>query len=321
MGKNKKKIYILSPNFKTGGVECLHQLADILFSKGFNAGIVYEKKRKEALYPQYNHLIFEEIEDSDKNILVVPEVWPTRMEGYTKIKKFIWWLSFDNAPLEEYIFNLNYFTRLITRIIRKIMPKTYRRIITYLFINRKLHKKYSSVKHICQSFYVKDILEGKGYETQMLEDYIFYEKIKKSKKQDIVLYNPKKGIKTTKEVILKNKEVVFIPLENLDKKGIYDLLSKAKIYIDFGEHPGRDKIPREAVLHDCIIITNMNGSAGNIKDVPTPYRLKKVIPYINNILKENLKNYSNNIKKFKNYKNLVLNSKKTMESQATKIFS
>ena len=51
-------------------------------------------------------------------------------------------------------------------------------------------------------------------------------------------------------------------------------MSSAKVYVDFGGHPGKDRLPREAALCGCCIITGLRGSAANEVDVPIPARFK-----------------------------------------------
>ena len=48
-------------------------------------------------------------------------------------------------------------------------------------------------------------------------------------------------------------------------------------YIDFGPHPGMDRLPREAALAGCIVITNREGAAAHDEDVPLPpeYKFRK----------------------------------------------
>ena len=52
------------------------------------------------------------------------------------------------------------------------------------------------------------------------------------------------------------------------------LFQTSKLYVDFGSHPGKDRMPREAATHGCCIITGRRGSAGNAFDVPIPARYK-----------------------------------------------
>ena len=41
----------------------------------------------------------------------------------------------------------------------------------------------------------------------------------------------------------------------------------AKVYVDFGNHPGKDRIPREAALCGCRVVTNLRGAAAYREDV------------------------------------------------------
>ena len=63
-----------------------------------------------------------------------------------------------------------------------------------------------------------------------------------------------------RKIIIQSK-INLIPLINFNKKEIINFLSKSKIYIDFGFHPGQDQMPREAAILKNCIITNKEGSA------------------------------------------------------------
>jgi hypothetical protein len=56
----------------------------------------------------------------------------------------------------------------------------------------------------------------------------------------------------------------------MTRKEILGTLGRAKVYIDFGEHPGKDRIPREAAAMGACIIVNRRGSAANSVDIPIP---------------------------------------------------
>jgi len=61
-----------------------------------------------------------------------------------------------------------------------------------------------------------------------------------------------------------------MPIRGYTRDQMRDLLSRAKLYIDFGNHPGKDRIPREAAAMGACVIVNRRGSAGNMIDVPLP---------------------------------------------------
>ena len=104
-----------------------------------------------------------------------------------------------------------------------------------------------------------------------------------------------------------------------------NIFKKTKIYIDFGYHPGKDKMPREAVLFNNCIITNKKGSAKNSYDIPikNQYKFKERRSNLNKIKYTIDKIFYNHKKEFKNfskYKKIVLNEKKMFSQDLRKIF-
>ena len=144
-------------------------------------------------------------------------------------------------------------------------------------------------------------------------------------KKNIVVYNPKKGYKFTLKIIKKMKNITFIPIINMNRNEVINLLKTAKVYIDFGNHPGKDRLPREAASLYCCIITGTRGSAGNDKDVPIPNKYKfedkkKNIKYIINTIYNCINNYNYNINDFEFYRNYVRNEKYIFEQSIDSIF-
>ena len=64
------------------------------------------------------------------------------------------------------------------------------------------------------------------------------------------------------------------PIENMTPAQVQELLALAKVYIDFGNHPGKDRIPREAAVSGCVVITNKKGAAANDVDINIPDEFK-----------------------------------------------
>lgn len=48
---------------------------------------------------------------------------------------------------------------------------------------------------------------------------------------------------------------------------VVETLQRVKFYIDFGNHPGKDRIPRGVAIWECCIITGKRGSAKYFEDV------------------------------------------------------
>lgn len=93
-------------------------------------------------------------------------------------------------------------------------------------------------------------------------------------KKNTILYNPTKGLKITQQLIARYPQWKFLPLKGLNRDQLSQNLYSAKLYIDFGHHPGRDRMPREAAMHGCCLITGKLGSAGNSIDLPIPSQYK-----------------------------------------------
>ena len=125
-------------------------------------------------------------------------------------------------------------------------------------------------RHAYQSHYAKDFLEKKGLDSIFpLFDYISIPISTPPQKKDVVCYNPKKGFEVTEKIIEKlGNCFMFRALEKMTGAEISSTLAESKIYIDFGAHPGKDRIPREAVLNDNIVLTSRKGAAAFFDDVP-----------------------------------------------------
>ena len=95
-----------------------------------------------------------------------------------------------------------------------------------------------------------------------------------AQRADTILYNPTKGAQFTARLMAAYPQWKFRPLRGLDREQLAQAFLEAKLYMDFGHHPGKDRLPREAALHGCCVITARHGSAANPVDVPIPERYK-----------------------------------------------
>lgn len=270
---NKKKFLIISPaGNPTGGVELLHQMAHILLEEGHEVQIMYWPLRQEHnlinFYKDYlkGVTITEKVIDDENIIIILPEVFSYFIKKIKKAKIIFWWLSVDNYINSK---------KIMFAIGNKFTPYTYWNV-----------QKDNRIYHAVQSEYAKLYLKKFNVETNyFISDYIndeyfseYSQKVNLSneKRKNIVLYNPAKGGDEQKRFIqyLESEEINCMPLKGMDKQMMIKTLGEAKVYIDFGEHPGKDRIPREAALLGCIIITNKKGSAANPIDVKIPDEYK-----------------------------------------------
>lgn len=342
------KVYIVAPaTTATGGPELLHQLAYHLIKDfNINAYIYYiPSNHPEPVHPEYKDYkipFVREIEDSVNNVLIVPESYKglILLTHFKNVKKVIWWLSVDNFYMSIIRRSkINFFFR------RKInsLWETFFGYelfdITEIALKSKKFKYFELpdfVKkadyHLVQSYYALNFLQGKNTELQKiyyLSDYL-NEKFLKiqtdlSKKENIVVYNPKKGFTFTRKIIKSAKDIKFVPLVNMSREEVIKTLQKAKVYIDFGNHPGKDRIPREAAILGCCVITGKRGSAAFFEDVPIPdeYKFedkKENIPQIIEKIKDCFENFEERYKDFDYYRQIIKNEPQKFIEDLKNIF-
>ncbi|MBP8959039.1 MAG: hypothetical protein KBG40_01250 [Bacteroidales bacterium] len=326
-------IYIVAPaNKATGGPELLHQLAyHLRVNLKINTYMYYIPDNYSSPmhfeYQQYNNPFVREIENKEKNILIVPEIANaiSILKKYSNIRKCIWWLSIDNFYISQILDNrMNFF---LYRIINKIWKILFNKQL--IDVNNIIYKKFDfkSMKlpteiinasiHLVQSFYALNNIVDKGIPKNkifFLSDYLnkqFLEvETDMSQKQNVVIYNPNKGYEFTKKIINQAKDIKFVPILNMTRQQVIENLQKAKVYIDFGNHPGKDRIPREAAILGCCVITSKSGSAAFYEDVPIPEEYKfddkeENISKIVNKIKECFENFDKRYKDFCYYREII----------------
>lgn len=306
-------IYVLAPSgIATGGVELAHQLVDYLREKGQNAYIVYIHDKKIAAgnvtneYQSYNIETKTSIVDDRQNILILPEIYFDWMYSFQNITIGFWWMSVDNyynycSLCQQVLFARGFLNKL--RSIKHWIDCKYFNSI------KDLKKESYRSLHFYQSKYAQYHLYSLGFSKVLpLGDYINSDICHECSfiKEDIVLYNPYKGFKFTEKIIRKMPNVRFVALKGYNRKELSSLFSKSKLYIDFGHHPGKDRLPREAAINKCCIITDKRGAASFYEDIPILEMYKyddksssiaEIVDRINQILID----YDNCVKDFSFY--------------------
>ena len=260
-------IYVACPgNYATGGPELLHQLCHELRKSGFDSKMYYyhHENPDDPVHPEFKKYQCPwtvAIQPTSKDALIVPEcdTWLARYYRGTRI--VMWWLSVDY-----------YFKSLHKPLIEKL--KNLRRGRVPIGTLEAIKKR--SFEHLAQSRYAMDFLKRNGIESGYLSDYLNEDilaeasKVDIRKKENIVAYNPRKGFEFTSQLIVASPTTRFIPIEKMSRQEVIALLAKSKVYIDFGEHPGKDRIPREAAMLGCCVITGRRGAAAFDGDLPIP---------------------------------------------------
>ena len=103
---------------------------------------------------------------------------------------------------------------------------------------------------------------------------------------------------------------------------VTELLMKSKIYIDFGHHPGMDRLPREAALAGCIVVTNKEGAANFRSDVPIgeEWKVRKFdVDAVHELLKKGLGEYEGKAAEFGAYREWIYDQEKVMNFMVERI--
>ena len=269
-----REIFCVCPaGVQTGGPEALHQLCDEINRSGnssVKAFMLYVRSNgrsvSHALRAQkpmpYKSLYDAPVmtsfnplkEGSPDQLLIWPECWTDEMLEYLSSSRApspcaIWWLSVNNntGRFQEW--------------------------------DRK------DILHLYQSEYARQYITKHGAaHVYPMTEYISMPPDKNVDQERTidVLYNPLKGIHYTDAIRKRSGSLMNIrPIgggedgrERVSPEQVREMLKRAKVYVDFGPHPGMDRLPREAALAGCIVVTNREGAAQYEEDVPLPSRNK-----------------------------------------------
>lgn len=268
----KSKIYIwgTSPDVFSGGAEVINMLAAHLKERGVDAKMFnwdmemyYQPDYFKARY-DVNCTSWTEIRNEEDYVIILPEVMienPNNLSwfihGLDKVQFIIWWLS------TAFMYNNLSFKSSK----RKMMAGL------NLMKNRSLN--------LCESELAMRDLLYHGLENRMIFQHgtskVFVEHPVTSTKQRAVMYNGcKQG---TPEFVERLKpympDVEFLEVkptnwgEYISKEELCDrFYDKSMVYIDFSGFEGRELMPREACLRNCVVFLGNEGDAETFDDYP-----------------------------------------------------
>lgn len=302
------KLFILCPvRDISGGPELLHQFGYAARQAGEPAYMAYYDNSRlldmNAAEPYRKYEIPHEyridVINREENVIVIPERVTVLAGVFPQCKKVFWWLSVDGYVTSHYV-ALHYHERGLDA------------------VGFQYHPDWL---HMVQSFYARDFITQAFHIPEeritYLSDYLndeFLEESEPVEKEDIIVFNPKKGKETLDHIRELAPELAWVPLQNMTAKEVHDTLKKAKVYVDFGHHPGKDRIPREAAISGCCVITGREGSADYREDVPIPDRYKFRDPKgsaeeILTLIRDIFLDYSEHSRDFEDYRNVIRQEK------------
>lgn len=252
-------IYIICPaNVATGGPELLHQLGYKLNLLDFEASIMYLNitTGKDPVcepYKKYCVPWVSRLNPNPDDFIIVPELCIPLLPQLNQFRCAVWWLSVNNAIYDN-------------------------TLVSYMQSQHNLYhfaQSYYAIEHLKNQLHIPEDKIYRLSDYLNAEFFIHEPKSCEENRDNIVLFNPKKGFQKTSELISNSDyRIKWQALNGLTPHGMRETMKKAKIYIDFGAHPGKDRIPREAAMCGCLVITNRKGAAAYEQDVPLPESYK-----------------------------------------------
>lgn len=261
-------VVILCPEAVTGGPEALHQLAHAINTLGGNARLAYFGQGSTVeygpttilcrysphqavleTYARYRPIPLVEAPLCEGTLIVVPEILPETLLGISARNRAVWWLSVDNAISHNPKLNdPGYANTLIGN---------------------------SGLIHFYQSDYARRFVErhGGGRNAFPIFDYINPEYIRSgptesaSGRRQVGLF-PQKGGVLASRFMAANPQLSFAAIQNMTREQVRQTLLTCSVYIDFGHHPGKDRVPREAAVSGAIVFLHERGAALHLQDHP-----------------------------------------------------
>lgn len=334
---SQTKIFVPAPaGTVTGGAELLHQLVGYLRDHGRDAYIVYFGEAEHSIptdYGCYNIATSNQVEDIGTNVVVIYEGIYNQIALYPNAQKVLWWLSVDNFFLcsRSFLSPFDYY-RYQKHGLRRIA-----KLCLHFLMGRNEFNELLSIKELVslnavnayQSEYAQWWLLKHHFPNVVpLKDYINIDHCKSFSiegREDIVLYNPKKGFSFTQKLIALSPDIKWVALQGMSRTQLIEILGKAKVYVDFGYHPGKDRLPRECAMNWCCVITGKRGSARFFEDVSVPdeYKFDEKTARLEDIIERirwTLAHYDKAIADFSYYRASIAQEKKEFELQICKLF-
>jgi tetratricopeptide (TPR) repeat protein len=253
------EVILFCPQVVTGGPEAMHQLAYTINALGGNAKIAYygaisrtslandqvecsyqpDPNLVEA-YAAYQPVVLSRASLKPRTLVIFPEVLAEVARKMTACPRAIWWLSVDNAVVSN--------------------PK-----LTDKQTAREILDEPQLI-HLYQSEYARHFLQHHvGLRNLFpLFDFINRDYIEEGEssareaRRHVAIF-PRKGGPLAAQFVASAQGIDFRLLQNMSRAEVRAALRECAIYIDFGHHPGKDRVPREAAASGAVVFLHEGG--------------------------------------------------------------
>lgn len=269
MQARHKAIFVLCPaNHVSGGPDAFHHLVHTLNELGANAFMSYvpygEDHAVPAPYSRIYRIPTARPLDAAENLIVIPEIMSGRTREFRHAKTAIWWQSVD--------FFLGYAGQGDNIRRRRVFLHDLKSLLR-VPTSRMTWPEARHIEQYAPTAYAAEFLSRRGIPSRPLRDpvnEIFLSVEPEPHKQNVVAYSPAKGMQYNQQVLDALSDVPAIELRGMTHEQLIGVLRTVKIYIDFGYFPGRERMPREALLCGACIVIGRRGAAANAVDYPIP---------------------------------------------------
>lgn len=294
---NECKIVVISPGgYMSGGQRAMHQLVHMCNSlQPKSAAICYRNPFADIhnifdgeyetpeIFLHYKCPVINGKNISDESLLVFPEIDMKYANCFNNRKAF-WWLSLDS-------------------------------FFPYSTEQEKIDVVYKFDYHLFQSIYAyKNIAHQVKGKKLILSDWLDLPKTQNTERENMIALNPVKDVGFGATFVSENQDLQYLMMKDMTPEQLSLALKRCKIYIDFGNHPGKDRIPREAAISGCVVLSTKFGSASVFRDMPIHdwFKFTSIVE-VRNKVDLILSNYDHYYAMQEPYRNLIQSEKDIFE--------
>ena len=334
------EVFIFSPtDIVSGGVNSLHILCKSLINNHIKVRMFYENPSSDFLnnpiIKAFNVPYTSHLEDISSNLLIVPEAMTSMLQHYKQINKMVYWLGiYFYFKKPAYRFPLNF------KPLRKIFTctdyfgnsrsffHTLAKKINYW--NKKHDPIWSNgTLHMSNSFYAADFIKSMGVQNVfVLHNPIrqeYYNQEPSSIRLKKILFGPKTPKWVFRKIKTENADFECIRLKHIAAAEVKKLYGEAQLFVELGNFAGRDRMPREAVLSGCVILSSRNGSANYYNDLQLPdyYKINTHQKYTADLIEKTKNitgNYTSHYANMKPYVDYLIEENQNFDKVVSEIF-
>lgn len=315
------KIYILDGGAYSGGGEAMFQLGCDLISRGYNVSVIDARQNPTVRPPEKFNKYFaygltycsrSDVVDSASNAVIVPESATEYLFHYKNVKPIIYWLSYENYDGK---FSWNYAETFFNRVVQGTRGN----------IAKSLHFMRNAIKYGRAKYPIHQAinLSGSHYTDSMLaNEGVFYLPLfhsigvdflnagmytSKNNRRDIVLYNPAKPSHLTRELVKRGK-YTYVPVQSMTVNQMIELFRRAKVYMDFGNFPGPERLPKETAFNGVnVLVWCLHAAKTDDVLVPEKYKISvdSSAEDVEKILGEMLNSYQEQFIDFDDFREMI----------------